>query len=61
VQTRLRDIPLLVFTALHLDREQRDRLRMGPTEFLVKSQQPIRHLGDRAAALLGRAAAPLPT
>jgi signal transduction histidine kinase/CheY-like chemotaxis protein len=60
-QTRLRDLPLLVFSAFHLDHEQRDRLRMGPTEFLVKSQQPVPHLGDRAAALLGRTTAPLPT
>jgi DNA-binding response OmpR family regulator len=60
-QPRLRDLPLLVFSAIHLDHEQRDRLRMGPTEFMVKSQQPVPHLGDRAAALLGRAAAPLPT
>jgi CheY-like chemotaxis protein len=55
-QARLRDLPLLVFTALHLDQEQRERLRMGPTEFLVKSQQPVPLLGERAAALLGRTA-----
>jgi signal transduction histidine kinase/CheY-like chemotaxis protein len=56
-QSRLRNLPLLVYSAIQLDEREMERLRMGPTEFLVKSRQPVRHLGDRAVALLGRAAA----
>jgi CheY-like chemotaxis protein/anti-sigma regulatory factor (Ser/Thr protein kinase) len=56
-QSRLRNLPLLVYSAIQLDEPEMERLRMGPTEFLVKSRQPVRHLGDRAIALLGRATA----
>ena len=58
-QARLQNLPLLVVSAADLDEPDRARLRMGPTEFLVKSQQPVRYLGDRAIALLGRPSAPV--
>ena len=58
-QTRLRNLPLLVVSAADLNEPDRARLRMGPTEFLVKSEQPVRYLGDRAIALLGRPSAPV--
>ncbi len=34
----LRDIPVLVYTGRDLDEQQRDRLRLGPTRFLMKSR-----------------------
>jgi len=45
--------PVLVYTARDLDEADRDRLRLGPTEFLTKSRDALEEVEERALAMLG--------
>lgn len=52
---RLRDTPLVVYSAKDLDGSERDRLRLGQTEFLGKGQVSIQEVEQRVMALLQQA------
>jgi CheY-like chemotaxis protein/anti-sigma regulatory factor (Ser/Thr protein kinase) len=56
-QGRLADVPMLVYTALDLAAEERDRLRLGPTEYLTKSRVSPHEFERRALELLRRVVA----
>ena len=49
---RHRNVPVLVYTARELDDSERDRLRLGPTEFLVKARVATDQLEERIVAML---------
>jgi PAS domain S-box-containing protein len=51
---RLSDVPVLVYTARDLGAADRERLRLGRTEFLTKSRAPLEEVESRALALLGK-------
>jgi len=51
---RLSDVPVLVYTARDLGDADRERLRLGRTEFLTKSRAPLEEVESRALALLGK-------
>lgn len=55
----LADIPLLVYTALHLEPGDRERLQLGRTEFLMKSETTPQDLEQHVARLLWRVADPI--
>ena len=46
-------VPLVVYSAMELDHEQRNRLRGGPTEFLTKSRVSPEEFETRVLQLLG--------
>jgi CheY-like chemotaxis protein len=50
----LRSIPLFVYTARDLTDGDRDRLRLGHTEFMTKARVSLEQLAARTAQLLGR-------
>lgn len=52
---RHRTLPVLVYSARDLDEQDRDRLRLGPTEFMTKSRVSPQQLERRIAALFGQA------
>ena len=52
---RHRHVPVLVYTARDLDDDARERLRLGPTEFMTKTRNPLGQLEERVMALLDRA------
>jgi PAS domain S-box-containing protein len=47
-----RDLPLLVYSALETSAAEQERLRLGPTEFLVKSRVSPEEFERRVVALL---------
>lgn len=49
---RLRTIPVVVYSALDLDDEQRERLRLGPTEFITKGRISPQDFERRVVRLL---------
>jgi PAS domain S-box-containing protein len=49
---RCRNLPLLVYSALEPSAEQREHLRLGPTEFLLKSRVAPEEFDRRIRALL---------
>lgn len=51
-QQRLRDVPLLVYSARDVPFADQARLRLGPTEFLTKSRTPLGILAERVLSLL---------
>jgi DNA-binding response OmpR family regulator len=51
---RLSDVPVLVYTARDLGDADRERLRLGRTEFLTKSRAPLEEVESRALDLLGK-------
>jgi PAS domain S-box-containing protein len=51
-QHRLCRMPLVVYSAKDLDASERERLRLGQTEFLVKGQVSIEEFEQRVMALL---------
>ena len=50
---KLRNAPLIVYSAQEVDDEARRRLELGPTEFVTKSRVPPEVLERRVAELLG--------
>jgi PAS domain S-box-containing protein len=52
----LRDVPLLVYSALDLGTADQSRLRLGTTEFLTKSRCSLTDFEDRVIRLLATAA-----
>ncbi|MEA2571473.1 MAG: hypothetical protein QOI24_3474 [Acidobacteriota bacterium] len=48
----LRRIPLLVYSGLDVDAADQARLRLGPTEFLIKSQASLAEFESRVVRLL---------
>jgi PAS domain S-box-containing protein len=48
----LRRIPLLVYSGLDVDTADQARLRLGPTEFLIKSQASLAEFESRVVRLL---------
>ncbi len=55
---RLRDIPLVVYSARDLDAADRDRLQLGHTEFLCKGRVSIQDFEQRVMTLLHRVTQP---
>jgi len=51
---RLRTLPLVVYTARDLNHWERERLRLGETEFLVKGRISPQEFGQRVVGLLER-------
>ena len=51
-QQRLRDVPLLVYSARDVPFADQARLQLGPTEFLTKSRTPLGILAERVLSLL---------
>lgn len=51
-QDRLRHTPLVVYTALELDPEQRAELRLGPTEYYTKGRVSPQQIQQRVLELL---------
>jgi PAS domain S-box-containing protein len=49
---RHRNVPVVVYSARELDDDQRDRLRLGPTEFFVKTRVAPEELEKRIVARL---------
>jgi CheY-like chemotaxis protein len=49
---RYRSLPVIVYSARDFSESERDRLRLGHTEFLVKTKTPIDELGRRIYNLL---------
>jgi PAS domain S-box-containing protein len=47
-------VPLLVYTAVDLGADERERLQLGHTEFLPKASTPPEDLAERVAEVLGR-------
>jgi CheY-like chemotaxis protein len=45
-------IPLLVYSGLDVDTDDQARLRLGPTEFLIKSQASLAEFESRVVRLL---------
>jgi PAS domain S-box-containing protein len=52
-QPALRDVPLLVYSALDLGKADQSRLRLGPTEFLTKSRCSLADFEALVIRLLG--------
>ncbi|HVH13128.1 MAG TPA: response regulator, partial [Longimicrobium sp.] len=52
----LRAVPIVVYTARELDEEDRERLRLGQTEFLVKGRVTPEEFEKRVVSLLNRIA-----
>jgi PAS domain S-box-containing protein len=50
---KLRNAPLIVYSAHEVDDDARRRLELGPTEFVTKSRVPPEALERRVAVLLG--------
>jgi len=48
----LAHIPLIVYSAMELDDEEQARLRLGPTEFLIKSRVSLEELEGEVVRLL---------
>jgi CheY-like chemotaxis protein len=51
---RLRQLPLVVYSAKDLDKAERDRLALGPTEFFTKGRITPEEFEERVIALLNR-------
>jgi PAS domain S-box-containing protein len=51
-EQQLQEIPLIVYSGKDLDISERNRLRLGPTEFLSKGQVTIQEFEQRVMALL---------
>jgi PAS domain S-box-containing protein len=51
---RLRDMPTLVYTSRDLTEADEARLRLGPTEYMTKSRDPIERVQNRVLELLER-------
>ena len=49
---RHRNVPLVVYSARELSDSERDRLRLGPTEFIVKARSAPEELEERVVARL---------
>lgn len=58
---RLRGLPLVVYTACDLSRAERERLRLGETQFFTKSRVSIDTFEQRVIGLLDRLIQPTPT
>ena len=54
---RHREVPVLVYTAQELDDGEKDRLRLGPTEFMVKTKVSLDELERRIASVFEAQAA----
>src|SRR4051812_21279295 len=48
----LAHIPLIVYSALELDAAEQARLRLGPTEFLIKSRVSLEEFEEEVVRLL---------
>jgi CheY-like chemotaxis protein len=48
----LAHIPLIVYSALELDAGEQERLRLGPTEFLIKSRVSLEEFEEEVVRLL---------
>jgi CheY-like chemotaxis protein len=48
----LAHIPLIVYSALELDAAEQERLRLGPTEFLIKSRVSQEEFEEEVVRLL---------
>jgi CheY-like chemotaxis protein len=48
----LAHIPLIVYSAMELDDEEQARLRLGPTEFLIKSRVSLEEFEGEVVRLL---------
>ena len=57
----LRSVPLVVYSALDLNDEQRQRLRLGPTEFMTKGRISPAQLEERVVTLLDKLLIPRKT
>jgi PAS domain S-box-containing protein len=57
----LRGVPLVVYTARELDEDDRERLRLGHTEFLTKGRVSPEDFEKRVVSLLNRIAPARPT
>jgi DNA-binding response OmpR family regulator len=55
---RLRSVPVVVYSGREVGPEDRDRLRLGTTQFLTKTKVTPEELELRIATLLGRVVAP---
>ena len=51
---RLRDLPLVVYSALEVSEEEKEALRLGPSDFLVKSQVSLQQVHKRVVELLAQ-------
>ncbi len=51
-EQQLQEIPLIVYSGKDLDISERNRLKLGPTEFLSKGQVTIQEFEQRVIALL---------
>jgi DNA-binding response OmpR family regulator len=51
---RLRKVPLVVYSARDLNKTERDRLLLGPTEFFTKGRITPEDFEERVIALLHR-------
>jgi CheY-like chemotaxis protein len=51
---RLRDTPIMVYTARDLDDEERARLAIAPDLLFTKSRMPPEELVERVASMVGR-------
>lgn len=49
---RLARLPVIVFTGRDLDEHDRERLRLGPTEFLIKGHSSVESLEERVLRVL---------
>lgn len=58
---RHRTVPVLVYTARDLDDVERERLRLGPTEFMTKTRTPLERLEERIGELFQGAGTTEPT
>jgi PAS domain S-box-containing protein len=52
LHSQLYRTPLIVYSVKELDRRERDRLKLGPTEFLTKGRVTIQEFEQRVMALL---------
>ena len=53
----LRDVPLMVHSALEVDASDQARLTLGPTQFLTKSRGSLQQLESHVVRLLESATA----
>lgn len=51
-----RMVPVMIYSARDLDEAERNRLRLGPTQFMIKSKTQPEELERRVLALLGQGA-----
>ena len=49
----LSNVPLVVFTSKDLSEEEKERLRLGPTEFMTKGKAPLEQLECQVDRFLG--------